>query len=119
LNSLDDNSPDGFTKNVVLAGMWDTSGTMPNKGKVFYRVLGSGEFSGADYDDARAVLPAGYCASGCDTTQFTFKNIQNPMNSGSFSKRNCIGSWVMADLNQSESSGLFENAKKTKSTPIN
>jgi len=65
--------------------------TMPNKGKVFYRVLGSNEFGGADYDDARAVLPAGYCASGCDTTMFTFKNIQNPMNSGSFSKRNCIG----------------------------
>lgn len=81
LNSLDDNSPDGFTKNVVLAGMWDTSGTMPNKGKVFYRVLGSGEFGGADFDDARAQLPAGYCASGCDTTMFTFKNIQNPMNS--------------------------------------
>ena len=112
MNSLDDNSPDGFTKNVVLAGMWDTSGTMPNKGKVFYRVLGSGEFGGADYDDARAVLPAGYCASGCDTTMFTFKNIQNPMNSGSFSKR-------MADLNQSKSSGLFENVKKTKLIPIN
>ena len=87
MNSLDDNSPDGFTKNIVFGGMWDTSGTTPNKGKVFYRVLGAGEFAGVDFDDARAVLPAGYCASGCDTTMFTFKNIINPMNSGPFLKK--------------------------------
>ena len=71
---------------MVFGAMWDTSGTFPNKGKVFYRVLGSGEFAGVDFDDARAVLPAGYCSSGCDTTMFTFKNIINPMNSGLFSE---------------------------------
>lgn len=81
LNSLDDDSPDGFTKNLVFAPLWSQDGNTPN-GKIFFRVLSQQDKTDADFDDAWNAIGNGYCAGGnCDATMFTFKNVANPANS--------------------------------------